>query len=70
MIMFGAVVLKATTVHNPGRARILGLITTTGRRLTISGSRKPALKSHIKIVPVGGCSLMPTRLRDFGFEAG
>jgi hypothetical protein len=38
--------------------------------LTISGSRKPALKSHIKIVPVGGCSLIPTRQRAFGFEAG
>ena len=43
--------LKATTVHKPGRIAIFGLMTTTGLLFTISGSLKPALKSQIKIVP-------------------
>lgn len=52
----GLSVLNATTVHRRGRAFIFGLITTTGRRFTISGTRKPVLKSHITTVPSGGCS--------------
>jgi hypothetical protein len=56
----GAVVLKETTVQSPGRAAIFGLITITGRRFTISGSRNPEPKSHISNEPMGGCSLIVT----------
>lgn len=54
----GRVVLSATTVQRPGRRAILGLRMTTGRRFTISGSRNPELKSHTRIVPTDGYSLI------------
>jgi hypothetical protein len=52
----GEVVLKATTVQSFGLSDILGLNTITGLLFTISGTQKPWLKSHIKIVPFLGCS--------------
>jgi hypothetical protein len=54
----GGVVLRAMTVHKKGRPCIFGLMTITGRVLTISGALKPALKSLIRIVPAGGRSLI------------
>ncbi len=53
-IWFGAVVLSGTTVHNCCLPLIGGESTTTGLRFTISGGRKPWLKSTRTIVPGAG----------------
>ena len=48
-------VLNGTTVQSLVTLRLgYGEMTTTGRRLTISGGWKPVLKSHIHNVPVRG----------------
>jgi len=48
---FGAVVLNGTMVQSWFERRGRGEITTTGRRLIISGSLKPVLKSQINTIP-------------------
>ena len=48
-------VLNGTMVQSPDALRFgYGEMTTTGRRLTISGGLKPVLKSHIHRVPGRG----------------
>jgi hypothetical protein len=51
----GAKVLRHTTVQSPGRDLIFGLITTTQRGFTISGSLKALSKLHLRMVPGSVC---------------
>jgi hypothetical protein len=59
MIVFGVVVLIATTVHKPIRLSICGEITMTGRLFVISGVLNPE-KSQITIEPLFGWYLIAT----------
>jgi len=62
---FGAVVLNGTMMQSWFERRGLGEITTTGRRLIISGTLKLVLKSQINTMPGWGwkvSAIRPMRL--------